>query len=132
MNTARILVSLLAVVTLWSAAEAAPRARSLADTILNELLDLRPDGSFWLNLACFNFLRGTTMTNERFHQLFGGPPRQPEEPIERRHMDVAAHDHSRREPGLSRCALVIGHRRVEPQRELRRRAEAKRLRQLVA
>lgn len=60
-----------------------------ADTIRRELLDLKPDGSFWLNLAYFDFLRGFTMTNERFHALFGGPPRAPESPIETRHMDVA-------------------------------------------
>ena len=60
-----------------------------ADVIRRELLDLKADGSFWLNLDYFNFLRGTTMTNERFYRLFGGPPRKPEAPIERRHMDVA-------------------------------------------
>src|SRR5450756_1064795 len=60
-----------------------------ADAIRRELLDIKPDGSFWLNLDYFNFLRGTTMTNEKFHKLFGGPPRRPEEKIEQRHMDVA-------------------------------------------
>jgi carbamoyltransferase len=60
-----------------------------ADAIRRELIDAKPDGSFWLNLEYFNFLSGTTMTNERFHQLFGGPPRAPESPIEQRHMDVA-------------------------------------------
>ncbi|HZL77485.1 MAG TPA: carbamoyltransferase [Candidatus Limnocylindrales bacterium] len=60
-----------------------------ADAIRCELLDIKPDGSFWLNLDYFNFLRGTTMTNEKFHQLFGGPPRGPEDKIEQRHMDVA-------------------------------------------
>jgi carbamoyltransferase len=60
-----------------------------APAIYRELLDLKPDGSFWLNLGYFNFLRGTTMTNERFHRLFDGPPRQPEAAIEQRHMDVA-------------------------------------------
>ena len=60
-----------------------------AGVIRRELLDLKPDGSFWLNLDYFNFLRGTTMTNEKFHRLFGGPPRGPEEKIEQRHMDVA-------------------------------------------
>jgi carbamoyltransferase len=59
------------------------------DIILRELLDLKADGSFWMNLDYFNFLRGTTMTNGRFHHLFGGPPRRPEENIEQRHMDVA-------------------------------------------
>ncbi len=60
-----------------------------ADAIRRELIDVKPDGSFRLNLACFNFLHGTTMTNEKFHALLGGPPRGPEERIERRHMDVA-------------------------------------------
>ena len=60
-----------------------------ADAIRRELLDIKPDGSFWLNPGYFDFLRGTTMTNDRFHNLFGGPPRGAEEKIERRHMDVA-------------------------------------------
>jgi carbamoyltransferase len=60
-----------------------------ADVIRCELLDLKPDGSFWLNLDYFAFLRGVTMTNERFHRLFGGPPRAPDAPVEQRHMDVA-------------------------------------------
>ena len=60
-----------------------------ADAIRRELLDIKPDGSFWLNLDYFNFLRGTTMTNEKFRRLFGGPPRRPEEKIEQRYMDVA-------------------------------------------
>ncbi len=60
-----------------------------ADAIRRELLDLKPDGSFWLNLGYFNFLHGTTMTNDRFHNLFGGPPRGSDETIEQRHMDVA-------------------------------------------
>src|SRR5580698_2770121 len=60
-----------------------------ANVIFKELLDVKADGSFWLNMDCFNFLRGTTMTNGRFHRLFGGPPRRPEEPIEQRHMDIA-------------------------------------------
>jgi len=59
------------------------------EVILRELLDLKADGSFWLNLDYFNFLRGTTMTNRRFHRLFGGPPRRGEEAIELRHMDAA-------------------------------------------
>jgi len=60
-----------------------------ADVILRELLDLKADGSFWMNLEYFNFLSGTTMTNDRFVALFEGPPRRPDEPITQRHMDVA-------------------------------------------
>jgi carbamoyltransferase len=57
--------------------------------IYQNLVDLKPDGSFWLNLEYFDFLRGVRMTNERFHRLFGGPPRAAEEPLESRHADVA-------------------------------------------
>jgi carbamoyltransferase len=60
-----------------------------ADIIRKELLDLKDDGSFWLNLDYFDFLTGTTMTNGRFHDLFGGPPRKFDQPIDQRHMDVA-------------------------------------------
>jgi carbamoyltransferase len=60
-----------------------------ADAIRRELIDVKPDGSFWLNPDYFNFLRGTTMTNAKFHALMGGPPRRPDEKIEPRHMDVA-------------------------------------------
>ena len=59
------------------------------ELIRRELLDIKPDGSFWLNLDYFHFLQGTTMTNERFHRLFDGPPRGAEGKIEQRHMDVA-------------------------------------------
>ncbi len=62
---------------------------AFADAIRRELIDVKADGSFWLNPDYFNFLRGTTMTNEKFFGLFGGPPRRPEEKLERRHMDVA-------------------------------------------
>src|SRR5208282_542409 len=60
-----------------------------ADAIRANLVDLKPDGSFRLNMDYFDFLGGTTMTNDRFHRLFGGPPRGWEEPIEQRHMDAA-------------------------------------------
>jgi carbamoyltransferase len=60
------------------------------DHILNRLLDLRPDGSFRINLEYFNYCQGLTMTNGKFHRLFGGPPRAPESMLEQRHMDLAA------------------------------------------
>lgn len=59
------------------------------DTILNNLIDLKDDGSFKLNLKYFNYCTGLTMTNEKFHRLFGGPPRKGEEKIEKRYMDLA-------------------------------------------
>jgi carbamoyltransferase len=61
-----------------------------ADAILNHLIDLKADGSFWLNMDYFNYCAGLTMTNRRFHELFGGPPRDPEATIDQRHMDLAA------------------------------------------
>jgi len=57
--------------------------------IYDELIDVKPDGSFWLNMEFFDFLRSDCMSNDRFHRLFGGPPRQPETDMEARYMDVA-------------------------------------------
>ena len=59
-------------------------------TIMEELIDLKEDGSFVLNQEYFNYLTGLTMTNGRFDRLFGGPPRLPEAPITQREMDLAA------------------------------------------
>jgi carbamoyltransferase len=59
------------------------------DVIYNELMDLKPDGSFRLNQKCFNYLTGLTMTNGAFDKLFGGPPRVPESPLTQREMDLA-------------------------------------------
>jgi carbamoyltransferase len=53
------------------------------------LLDLKADGSFWLNMDYFDFLGGTTMTTPKFHELLGGPPRRAEAPIQKRYMDAA-------------------------------------------
>ncbi len=63
-----------------------PRFR---DLILDEIIDLKPDGSLRLNLKYFNFLAGLTMTNRRFAALFEGPRRRPEMALTQRHMDVA-------------------------------------------
>ena len=63
---------------------------SYAQTILDHLIDLKPDGSFRLDLDYFDYCTGLTMTNAHFDALFGGPPRKPEERIDQRHMDLAA------------------------------------------
>jgi carbamoyltransferase len=60
------------------------------DVIMERLLDLKPDGSFWLDMEYFNYCQGLTMTNRRFHDLFGGPARAPESMLEQRHMDLAS------------------------------------------
>lgn len=58
--------------------------------ILDELLDLKDDGSFRLNMKYFGYGNGLRMTNWQFEKLFGGPPRQPETSISRKDMDIAA------------------------------------------
>jgi carbamoyltransferase len=69
----------------------APYGRPIyRELILERLIDLKPDGSFWLDMDYFQYCQGLTMTNQRFHRLFGGPPRPPESPLEQRHMDMAA------------------------------------------
>jgi carbamoyltransferase len=61
-----------------------------ADTILEEIVDLKDDGSIALDLSYFNYCQGLTMTSERFHDLFGGPPRSPETFITKKDRDLAA------------------------------------------
>ncbi len=68
----------------------APYGRpTYADRIYQNLVDLRPDGSFRLNMKYFGFLHELQMTNRAFEDLFEGPPRTPESEITRREMDLA-------------------------------------------
>lgn len=59
------------------------------DTIYSHLIDVKEDGSFRLNMDYFNYCTGFTMTNSRFHQLFGREPRKPESEISQLDMDLA-------------------------------------------
>jgi carbamoyltransferase len=59
------------------------------DLIKKELIDIKDDGSFQLNLKHFNYMVGLTMTNQNFSRLFNGPPRRPEDQLTRREMDMA-------------------------------------------
>ncbi|MFH1276806.1 MAG: carbamoyltransferase [Candidatus Eisenbacteria bacterium] len=59
------------------------------DAILEHLIDVKDDGSFRLDLRYFNYLSGLSMTNRRFADLFGGPPRRPESDLTPREMDLA-------------------------------------------
>ena len=69
----------------------APYGRPIyAEKIFDNLIDLKDDGSFWLDQSYFNYCAGLTMTNNRFHQLFGRPPRQPEARLTEFEMDIAA------------------------------------------
>jgi carbamoyltransferase len=59
------------------------------DLILSELIDLKEDGSFKMNMKYFDYCAGLKMTNGKFEKLFGCPPRKPESPLTQRHMDIA-------------------------------------------
>jgi len=61
-----------------------------ADLILEKIVDLRDDGSLWLDMSYFDYCHGLRMTSDKFHRLFGGPPRSPESQITRKEMDLAA------------------------------------------
>ena len=60
------------------------------DRIIGKLVDLKPDGTFRLDQAYFDYCTGLTMTNKRFDALFGQPARKPEQKLTQFHMDVAA------------------------------------------
>ncbi len=59
------------------------------DLIKRELIDIHDDGSLQMNMAYFNYCAGLTMTNSKFHRLFGGEPRKPESKLTQREMDLA-------------------------------------------
>jgi carbamoyltransferase len=60
-----------------------------AKAILDHLIDLKEDGTFRLKIDYFNYCTGLTMTNGKFDELFGGPPRRPESRLTQRDMDLA-------------------------------------------
>ena len=69
----------------------APYGRPIfKDLILSHVMDLKPDGSFRMDMSYFNYCQGLTMTSEKFHRLFGGPPRPAESKLTQRDMDLAA------------------------------------------
>lgn len=59
------------------------------EEIRDNLVDMHPDGSFSLDIDYFNYCTGLTMTTEKFHRLFGAPPRNPAAPLTQRDMDLA-------------------------------------------
>jgi carbamoyltransferase len=60
-----------------------------ADVIREHLIDIKPDGSFRLNMDYFEYAHGLRMTSEKFHRLFGGPPKAPEAWVTQKEMDLA-------------------------------------------
>jgi carbamoyltransferase len=61
-----------------------------ADLIRRHLIDIKSDGSFWMDMSYFNYCQGLTMTSGKFHDLFGGPPRNADALLTQRDMDLAA------------------------------------------
>jgi carbamoyltransferase len=95
-----------------------PRYKSL---ILDKIMHLQEDGSFHLDMSYFNYAAGLTMTGPKFHDLFGGPPREPESELTQREMDLARSvqevteevvlamgRHVRKETGLANVCLAGG------------------------
>ncbi len=86
------------------------------DLILRELIDLKADGSFALNMKYFNYPAGLTMTNTAFDELFGGPPRKPESRLTQRDMDLTASVQKVTEEAMLRMARHL--RKVTGERYL--------------
>lgn len=61
-----------------------------ADVIREKIVEVRDDGSIHMDMSYFNYCAGSTMTSEKFHNLFGGPPRKGESEIRQQEMDLAA------------------------------------------
>ena len=74
------------------------------ERIYEHVLRFEADGSFWLNQEYFDYCTGLTMTNERFHRLFDGPPREPESLLTQKEMDIAASVQAVTEEAMLRLA----------------------------
>jgi carbamoyltransferase len=81
-----------------------------ADRILDKLLDLKEDGSFRMDMSFFNYCQGLTMTSRKFHELFDGPPREPESELGQREMDIAASIQTVTEEIMMRSARMLHER----------------------
>lgn len=77
------------------------------DTILNNLLDLKEDGTYRLNMDYFDYAAGLTMTSRRFDALFGGPPRKAESGVTQREMDIACSIQAVTEEIILRLARTV-------------------------
>ena len=83
-----------------------------AGRILDNLIEVKEDGTYRLDMAYFNYATGLTMTGERFHELFGGAPRKPESPLTQKEMDIAASVQHAIEEVVLRIARTV-HRELE-------------------
>ena len=82
-----------------------------AKFIMEEMLDVKEDGSFRMDMSYFNYCQGLTMTSRKFDEAFGGPPRRPESPLTEREMDIAASIQGVTEEIMLRCARHV-HRQT--------------------
>jgi carbamoyltransferase len=78
-----------------------------AERILSQLVDLKGDGTFRLDMRYFDFETGLRMTNGRFDEAFEGPHRKPDEPLTQRHMDLAASIQAVTEEIMLRLARTV-------------------------
>jgi len=84
-----------------------------ADLVRERLIDVKPDGSFHLDMRYFEYLRGQVMTGRAFEKLFGGPRRTPEGPFTEREFDLAASVQSVTEEVMLRLARTARERTGE-------------------
>ena len=77
--------------------------------IFEHLIDLKQDGSFWLDQSYFDYATALTMTSHKFHELFGGAPRQADDPLTQRHMDLAASVQKVTEEIMLRITRELAH-----------------------
>ena len=69
----------------------APYGKPLYENKINQLINIKDDGTFRVNQKYFNYATGLTMTNDKFHNLFGQKPRNPiNDKLTQFHMDIAA------------------------------------------
>ena len=78
-------------------------------TIYEHLLDVKQDGTFRLNMEYFDYCTGLRMTNQKFDEVFGGPPRQPESELTQREMDLARSVQEVTEEVMLRLAKSLQH-----------------------
>jgi carbamoyltransferase len=78
-----------------------------ADKIREHLIDIKPDGSFWLDMSYFDYVVGERMISSKFEQLFGGPRREPEGLITERDFDLAASVQAVLEEAILRIARTM-------------------------
>jgi carbamoyltransferase len=85
-----------------------------AERIRRHLVDVKPDGSFRLDMRYFDYATGLRMTNARFDELFEGPPRRPDDPLDERTMDIAASIQLVTEEIVLRLARTLREESGEP------------------